>query len=206
MQLGADLGRDYHQSTASSISSPLQNGAERYFQPPSASTATTTEPSGSSSAMRRATCTTAPAETPANKPFAVEQHAHGGCGLGVRDEQLPVELVDVEDRRDVAVLERAEAHHGIARAAARPRRSARRGTPRAGARRCPSACRRCRGPRRARRRGGARARSPRRSPRSARAGSPRSRTGRASRSGRRALRSPARGAPRRSSRARRATR
>src|SRR4051794_8235800 len=43
-ELCADRGGDYHQSTASSISSPLQNGAERYFQPPSASTATTVEP------------------------------------------------------------------------------------------------------------------------------------------------------------------
>ena len=64
VQLGPYGGRDHHQSTASSISSPLQNGAERYFQPPSARTATTTEPSGSSSAIRRATCTTAPDETP----------------------------------------------------------------------------------------------------------------------------------------------
>src|SRR5262245_17006481 len=67
-QLRPDRGWDYHHSTASSISSPVQKGAERYFQPPSASSATTTASSGSSSAMRRATCTAAPADTPANRP------------------------------------------------------------------------------------------------------------------------------------------
>src|SRR5215468_2051658 len=66
LQLGADGGRDHHQRTSSAISSPSQNGAERYFQPPSARTATTVDPTGSSSAIRRATCTTAPDETPAN--------------------------------------------------------------------------------------------------------------------------------------------
>src|SRR5205823_10521352 len=67
-QLCADRRRDYHQRTASSISSPSQNGADRYFQPPSARTHTTTEPCGSSSATRRVTCTTAPEETPAKMP------------------------------------------------------------------------------------------------------------------------------------------
>src|SRR5262245_2379516 len=63
--------RDYLHSVRSidsSTSSARQNSAERYFQPPSASTATTFAPSGSSSASRRATCTTAPAETPAKIP------------------------------------------------------------------------------------------------------------------------------------------
>src|SRR5262249_7236052 len=67
-QFRRDRRRNYHQSTASSISSPAQNGAERYFQPPSARSVTTTAPSGSSSAMRLATCTAAPAETPAKSP------------------------------------------------------------------------------------------------------------------------------------------
>src|ERR671915_482659 len=66
----AHLGRHYHQ-TRSSIEAPtssaVQKSAERYFQPPSARTHTTT-PSSSSSAIRRATCTTAPEETPAKMP------------------------------------------------------------------------------------------------------------------------------------------
>src|SRR5438067_12037093 len=67
-QLVTDHDRNDHQRTASSISSPVQNGAERYFQPPSASSTTTTAPSGSSSAILRATCTAAPDDTPANSP------------------------------------------------------------------------------------------------------------------------------------------
>src|SRR5207253_3481716 len=63
----ADLGRDHHHSVASSISSPCQKPAERYFQPPSGRTHTTT-PSSSSAARRRATWTTAPDETPAKIP------------------------------------------------------------------------------------------------------------------------------------------
>src|SRR3954449_3547489 len=42
-KLVADRRRDHHQSTLSSISSPAQNGADRYFHPPSASTHATTE-------------------------------------------------------------------------------------------------------------------------------------------------------------------
>src|SRR5690348_8277122 len=59
--------RDYHHSLLSSISSPCQKPAERYFQPPSARTQTTT-PSSSSRASRRATWSTAPLETPAKMP------------------------------------------------------------------------------------------------------------------------------------------
>src|SRR6266566_7300251 len=44
----------------------------------------------------------------------VEQRADAGDGLGVRDEQLPIELGDVEDWRYVAVFERAQSHDGIA--------------------------------------------------------------------------------------------
>ncbi len=44
----------------------------------------------------------------------VEQCAHASDGLGVRDQHFPVELRDVEDRRHVAVLERAQAHDGVA--------------------------------------------------------------------------------------------
>src|SRR4051794_37854731 len=68
----ADLRRDYHQrvcsidcSTASASMS--QNSALRYFQPASARTHTTT-PSSSSLASLRATCTTAPADTPPKMP------------------------------------------------------------------------------------------------------------------------------------------
>src|SRR5215470_5374334 len=59
--------RHYHHSLLSSISSPCQKPAERYFQPPSARTPTTT-PSSSSPASRRATWSTAPLETPAKMP------------------------------------------------------------------------------------------------------------------------------------------
>src|SRR5205807_3412145 len=67
---GSHLGRDYHQTVRSierSTSSASQKSAERYFQPPSARIATTT-PSSRSAASLRATCTTAPAETPAKMP------------------------------------------------------------------------------------------------------------------------------------------
>src|SRR5262245_52272483 len=57
----------YHHSLLSSISSPCQKPAERYFQPPSARMHTTT-PSSSSPASRRATWSTAPLETPAKMP------------------------------------------------------------------------------------------------------------------------------------------
>src|SRR5471032_2704235 len=70
-QLRANLLADYHQSVLSidsSTSVSCQNGADRYFQPPSAGTQTTVEPSGRSSATRRATCATAPDETPAKIP------------------------------------------------------------------------------------------------------------------------------------------
>src|SRR5579862_8831738 len=71
LQLGADCRRNYHQSDASierSTSDAFQNGAERYFQPASARTQTTVEPPGNSSAIRRATWTTAPEDTPAKIP------------------------------------------------------------------------------------------------------------------------------------------
>src|SRR4051812_50119592 len=59
-QLRAHLRRDHHQSTAPSISSPVQNGAERDFQPPPPSPATTTAAAGSSPPLRRAACTPPP--------------------------------------------------------------------------------------------------------------------------------------------------
>jgi hypothetical protein len=46
----------------------FQNGADRYFQPASARTQTIVDPPGRSSAIRRATWTTAPAETPPKIP------------------------------------------------------------------------------------------------------------------------------------------
>ena len=50
----------------------------------------------------------------AEHAFALEQEAEARDGLGVRHEELPVELGDVEDRRHVPVLERAEAHDLVA--------------------------------------------------------------------------------------------
>jgi len=52
---------------------------------------------------------------PRKDALLVEQRADAGDRLSVRDEQFPVELGDVEDRGHVAVLERAEAHHRVAR-------------------------------------------------------------------------------------------
>ena len=48
-------------------------------------------------------------------PLAVEERMRARHRVVVRDEQLPVELPDVEDRRHVAVVERAQPHHRIAR-------------------------------------------------------------------------------------------
>src|SRR4051794_12752830 len=67
-QCRADRGGDPPHSLLPSISPPCQNGALRYFHPPSASTHATTDSSGSSSATRHATCTAAPADTPAKMP------------------------------------------------------------------------------------------------------------------------------------------
>src|SRR5207237_9123919 len=70
-QLRAYPARHHHQNDRSidaSTSSAVQKSADRYFQPPSASTHTTVESVGSSSATRRATCTTAPDDTPAKIP------------------------------------------------------------------------------------------------------------------------------------------
>src|SRR5439155_15478323 len=69
-ELGAHLGGYHHQtvlSIACSTSSASQKAADRYFQPPSASTATTI-PSLRSPASLRATWPTAPDETPAKIP------------------------------------------------------------------------------------------------------------------------------------------
>src|SRR6476619_3080086 len=71
-QLRPDLGRDHHQtvrSIDSATSSASQKSADRYFQPPSARMQTTT-PSSSSPASFRATCATAPDETPPKIPSA----------------------------------------------------------------------------------------------------------------------------------------
>ena len=193
-------------SIDSSTSSALQKSPERYFQPPSASTATTTEPSGSSLGDAARDVDDRAGRDAGEDPLAVEQRVHRGDRLGVRDEELPVELRDVEDRRHVAVLERAQAHHRVAGQRlgggdddVRERLAHARA-------RCPSASRRCRGRRRARRRAAGRARSRRRCPRSGRAGSTRSRTGRASCSADPRRPSPAPAAPRRSSPRSRASR
>ena len=50
----------------------------------------------------------------AEDPLEAQELAHRGDRLLVRDEHLPVELRDVEDRRHVAVVERPEAHHRVA--------------------------------------------------------------------------------------------
>src|SRR5439155_24038085 len=66
-----DGSRDYHQTVFSidcSTSEVSQKSAERYFQPASARTQTTTPSSSSSAASLRATWTTAPAETPPKMP------------------------------------------------------------------------------------------------------------------------------------------
>ena len=47
--------------------------------------------------------------------LTLEERVRARDRLVVRDEELPVELGDVEDRRDVAVIERAQAHHRVAR-------------------------------------------------------------------------------------------
>ena len=118
-----------------------------------------------------------PAETPAKIPSASSSARRPCDRLLVRDEHLPVELRDVEDRRHVAVLERAQAHHRIARQRLGGRDDdvrERLAQPRAGPHQRAAgaepgdedvdAVERLR-------------RSRRRCPRSARAGSPRSRTG-----------------------------
>jgi hypothetical protein len=121
-------------------------------------------------ASLRATWTTAPAETPRRCP-RVASRPRTPATLSASRRALPVELRDVEDRRHVAVLERAEAHHRVAgqrlggrdddvrEALAQPLAGAHQRS--AG----PS-------PRRARRRGRAPRRSRRRSRRSGAAGSP----------------------------------
>ena len=43
----------------------------------------------------------------------VEQPSHLAHGLLVRDEDLPIELRHVEDRRDITLIERAQPHDGI---------------------------------------------------------------------------------------------
>ena len=108
-------GGHYHQtvfSIDSSTSFASQKSAERYFQP-------RVGEHGDDDALvelaRRASAPRGrprPAETPPKIAFAVEQHAQAGDRLGVRDEHLAVELRHVEDRRHVAVRERAQTHHG----------------------------------------------------------------------------------------------
>src|SRR5262249_26135655 len=64
-------GGHYHRwprSIEVSGSGSAQKSADRYFQPASARMQTTTEPCSTSSASLRATCTTAPADTPAKMP------------------------------------------------------------------------------------------------------------------------------------------
>ena len=116
-ELRANLGRDHHQtlsSIARSTSSASQNGAERYFQPPSARTQTTTPSSSSRGEAARDVRDRSRGDA-GEQALVLEQVAHARDRLRVRDEHLPVELRHVEDRRHVAVLERAEAHHRIAR-------------------------------------------------------------------------------------------
>ena len=67
------------------------------------------------SASRSAAWITAPEEIAAEDPFALEQEPQAGDRLCVRDEELAVELRHVEDRRHVAVRERAEAHDLVSR-------------------------------------------------------------------------------------------
>ena len=113
-------GRPYHQIDSPSrprarSSSRSQRPAERYFQPPSANSMTTFAGASSSAATRIATCSTPPAETPAKMPSSAREQPQAAHGLGVRDEQLAVELGDVEHLGHVAVLERAQARDVVAR-------------------------------------------------------------------------------------------
>ena len=71
-------------------------------------------PSSSSSASSRATCTTAPDETPAKMPSRSRRCADARDRLLVGHEDLPVEAGDVEDRRHVPVGEGAKAVDEVA--------------------------------------------------------------------------------------------
>ena len=66
-------------------------------------------PSSSSAAMRTQIAAIAPAETPANRPSSREQPLGPDDRVAVRDHDLPVEHREVDDRRDEAVVERAQA-------------------------------------------------------------------------------------------------
>ncbi len=180
-----DLASDglghYHQTVRSmerstSSSGASQKSAETYFQPASASTVDDHAFVHLLGDPPRDVHRGA-ARDAGEDALEVEQRPHAAHRLLVRDEQLPVELAR---RRGSAARSRRRASEAPSRgrpAAARPRRRRGRGTTRAGGRRCPSACRRCRGRRRARRRGRAPRRSPRRCPRSAPVGWRGSRTG-----------------------------
>jgi hypothetical protein len=86
---------------------------ERYFQP-SSQTMKTTLPSSSSFAIRTAIEAIAPDETPGEDALLVEQPARPHDRVVVGDEDLPVQQREVDDRRDEAVVERAQALHGLA--------------------------------------------------------------------------------------------
>src|SRR3954470_3227430 len=69
-ELCAHAAGDHHQTVCSieaSTSSASQKSADRYFQPASARTATVVDPSRSAASLR-ATCATAPDDTPAKMP------------------------------------------------------------------------------------------------------------------------------------------
>ena len=91
----------------------VQKSAERYFQPPSARTATTT-PSSSSSRDPAGDVDDGARGDAGEDRLALEQQAQPLDRLLVGHEHLPVELGDVEDRRDVAVRQRAQAVDEVA--------------------------------------------------------------------------------------------
>ena len=86
---------------------------ERYFQPSSA-TMKTTLPSSSSPAIRTATRAIAPDETPAKSCSSSSSLRVQTIASLVGHEDLAVEQREVDDRRDEAVVERAQALHRLA--------------------------------------------------------------------------------------------
>ena len=183
----ASTGSPHHQLTppsrSASISSRSRENvpAERYFQPPSGSSATIV-PDAIVARHPGRRDEHGPARGPGEDPLAEDEVAQRGHRVAVRDEVLPVEQARVEDLGHEPLVERAQPLDVLAgqrlggvdpdARLALAGRSARR----------PSACRRSPARPRRRRPPGSRPGSPGRSSRSGLAGWPGCRTGRASRS------------------------
>ena len=167
-------------STTSSRSS-VHAPDERYFHPAVGKQRDDRARRPSSAAIFAAPATAAPDEIAGEHLALVEQPAQPLDRLAGAHDELPVEHVGVEDRRDEPVLEVAQPLHELARRRLDRDDLHRRASAPSGTGRRPSACRSCRARRRTRRPPGSRARSRDRCPRSARAGSPGCRTGTAAR-------------------------